>query len=81
MALRVALLGWMVAAPRSYALGPPAAPVEVRLEALSASTIGATWENPEVDGGAPILSYLVEWDPTPGNLEVRNSTFGSTPTI
>lgn len=50
----------------AYAIAPayrePSAPTNVILNSVSRSNLGATWSDPELDGGAPILKYLVEWD-------------------
>jgi hypothetical protein len=44
----------------STATDKPAAPRELRAVDRSKDSISLTWRSPETDGGAPILSYIIE---------------------
>jgi len=39
----------------------PSEPIDVRAHVISGSQIGVSWNPPTFDGGAPILSYSVQW--------------------
>lgn len=49
----------------------PSTPLNVALGVVSQDALQVSWAPPGRDGGAPVSSYLVEWDPDPGVREVQ----------